>query len=95
MQITNSVIPLENKSQIRLAFLRILSDECHVMRGGTHMKPVVKEQILAVRDTGETNMFDVNTVMQIAIRKGIHELVVFLTEHRSEYARFILTGDID
>ena len=59
------------------------------------MEQVVKKQILAVRDTGDTNMFDVNTVMQIAIRKGFHELVVFLTEHRSEYARFILTGDTD
>ena len=59
------------------------------------MEPVVKEQILAVRDTGETNMFDVNTVMQIALRKGFHELVIFLTEHRPEYASFILTGKTD
>jgi hypothetical protein len=59
------------------------------------MESAVKEQILAVRDTGETNMFDVNTVMQIALRKGFHELVVFLTEHRAEYARFILTGKTD
>ncbi len=73
----------------------LLGDECHVMRGVNRMEPVVKEQILAVRDTGETNMFDVNTVMQIAIRKGFHELVVFLTEHRFEYARFILTGETD
>jgi len=56
------------------------------------MKPVVKRQILAVRNTGETNMFDVNKVMQIAHRKGFHELVVFLTEHRAKYSRFILTG---
>ena len=59
------------------------------------MNPVVKEQILAVRDTGETNMFDVNKVMQIALRKGFHELVIFLTEHRAEYASFILTGKTD
>lgn len=72
-----------------------LGDECHVMRGGNNMQPVVKEQILAVRDTGETNMFDVNTVMQIAHRKGFHELVVFLSEHRSEYAQFILIGESD
>lgn len=72
-----------------------LGDKCHVMRGGNNMEPMVKEQILAVRDTGETNMFDVNTVMQIANRKGFHELVVFLNEHRSEYARFILTGETD
>jgi hypothetical protein len=59
------------------------------------MKPIVKDQILAIRDTGETNMFDVNKVMQIALRKGFHELVIFLTEHRAEYASFILTGKTD
>lgn len=59
------------------------------------MNPVVKEQILAVRETGETNMFDVNTVMRIALRKGFYELVIFLTEHRAEYASFILTGKTD
>ena len=59
------------------------------------MKPVVKEQILAIRDTGETNMFDANRVMQIALRKDFCELVIFLTEHRAEYAGFILTGKTD
>ena len=59
------------------------------------MEPAVKEQILAVRDTGETNMFDVSKVMQIAHREGFYELVVYLTEHISEYARFILTGKTD
>lgn len=59
------------------------------------MKPIIKEQILAVRDTGETNMFDVNTVMQIAQRMGFDELVVFLVEQKAEYTRFILTGETD
>ena len=89
------MMPLADNCQKRLAFFRLLSDECHVLKGGNNMEPVVKEQILAVRDTGKTNMFDVNTVMQIAHRKGFYELVVFLTEHRAEYARFILTGETD
>ena len=87
-----------NKRQIRLAFLRLLSDRCCVTKKRkeeNYTKPVVKEQILAIRDTGETNMFDVNKVMQIALRKGFDELVIFLTEHRAEYAGFILTGKID
>ena len=56
------------------------------------MDPIIKEQILAVRDTGETNMFDVNTVMMIAIREDYYELADFLQEHKREYSRFILTG---
>ena len=41
------------------------------------MTNTVKQQILAIRATGETNMFDVNRVQHIANRK--------------EYANFILT----
>lgn len=57
------------------------------------MNSVVKEQILTIRDTGETNMFDVNTVAQIAYRNGFDELVVFITEHKTAYVNFILTGE--
>lgn len=34
------------------------------------MTQKIKEQILAVRDTGEANMFDVNAVQYIADREG-------------------------
>lgn len=57
------------------------------------MNKKIKEQILAVRDTGETNMFDVVTVQRIAYDMGFHELVVYLEENRKEYVRFILTGE--
>ena len=56
------------------------------------MTDKIKEQILAVRGTGLTNMFDVSTVQRIANDMGFHELVVYLEEHRREYAHFILTG---
>lgn len=59
------------------------------------MTPKIKEQILAIRSTGETNMFDVNTVMRIAMRDGFYELVDYLQDHKSEYAHFILTGEED
>ena len=52
----------------------------------------VKEQILAIRATGETNMFDVPMVQQIANREGYCELVIFLIDHTSEYVHFIMTG---
>ena len=57
------------------------------------MTDKVKEQILAVRDTGLTNMFDVNAVQHIAYDMEFYELVVFIEEHRREYAQFILTGE--
>ncbi len=53
----------------------------------------VKEQILAVRDTGLTNMFDTRAVQRIAYDMNFYELVVFLEEHRDKYVRFILTGE--
>ena len=46
------------------------------------MTNTVKQQILAIRATGETNMFDVNRVQHIANRKGYYELVVYLESHR-------------
>ena len=57
------------------------------------MSDKVQEQILAVRDTGLTNMFDVNTVQRIAFDAGYYELVNYLEEHRKEYVHFILTGE--
>ena len=56
------------------------------------MEPIIREQILAVRDTGETNMFDVNAVQQIAMREEFYELVDWIEDHKKEYGRFILTG---
>ena len=53
----------------------------------------VKEQILAIRATGKTNMFDVPMVQQIANREGYYELVIFLIDHAKEYAHFIMTGE--
>lgn len=56
------------------------------------MTEKLKEQILAIRDTGETNMFDTARVQRMAYDRGFYELVLFLEEHKKEYAHFILTG---
>ena len=53
----------------------------------------IKEQILAIRATGRTNMFDVPMVQYIANEMCFYELVVYLEEHRKEYIQFILTGE--
>ena len=52
----------------------------------------IKEQILAIRDTGETNMFDVRKVQEIALREGYDELFLYLADNIGAYSRFILTG---
>ena len=59
------------------------------------MTDKVIQQILAIRETGETNMFDVTRVQRLANEKGYFELVLYLQEHKKEYARFILTGEKD
>lgn len=53
----------------------------------------IREQILAIRKTGCTNMFDVQMVQYIANEMRFYELVVFIEGHRSEYVHFILTGE--
>ena len=51
-------------------------------------------QILEVRDTGETNMFDYRAVQRIAYDLGHFELVMFLEnkKNRHDYCEFILHG---
>ena len=57
------------------------------------MDEKVREQILAIRDPGLTNMFDVNMVQRLAYERDFYELVLFLEDHRKEYVNFILHGD--
>ena len=57
------------------------------------MDAKVREQILAVRDSGETNVFDTKMVQWIANRDNYFELVIFIEEHKSEYLHFIMTGE--
>ncbi len=57
------------------------------------MTEKIKEQILAIRDSGETNMFDTKTVQYLAFHKGYYELVTYLEEHSKEYVHFIMTGE--
>ena len=57
------------------------------------MTETIKEQIIAIRNTGHTNMFDVNMVQRLAHERDFFELVIFIEEHRKEYVHFILTGE--
>ena len=53
----------------------------------------VKEQILAIRETGITNMFDLPVVQRLAYEREFFELVLYLEEHPKEYVHFIITGE--
>jgi len=57
------------------------------------MTEIVKEEILAIRDTGLTNMFDLPVVQRLAYERDFFDLVVYIEEHPKEYAHFILTGE--
>lgn len=57
------------------------------------MDEKVKEQVLAVRATGRTNMFDTNMVQVIANEMRFYELVIFIEEHREDYVNFIFRGE--
>lgn len=57
------------------------------------MTDTVRQQILTIRDTGLTNMFDVRMVQRLAYDRDYYELVCYLEDHQKEYARFIITGE--
>ena len=57
------------------------------------MTDEIKRQILEIRASGFTNMFDVRMVQRIAFERDFYELVNYLEENRKGYVRFILTGD--
>lgn len=57
------------------------------------MDEKIREQILAIRDSGLTNMFDVNMVQRLAYERNFYDLVLYLEEHRKEYVNFILHGN--
>ena len=56
------------------------------------MTDIVREQMLAIRDSGRTNMFDTNMVQRLAYENGYYELVCYIEEDRREYVHFIITG---
>ncbi len=57
------------------------------------MTEIIKEQILTIRESGITNMFDLPVVQRLAYERDFFELVIYLEEHPKEYVHFILTGE--
>ena len=56
------------------------------------MTDKIKSSILKDRETGKTNMFDINTVQKIAYEMELYELVNYLEENKEEYINFIFKG---
>jgi hypothetical protein len=57
------------------------------------MDETIKSQVLQVRNSALTNMFDVAAVISIAEHLGFDELAAYLAAgNAGEYTRFILTG---
>ena len=58
------------------------------------MNEEIKNEILAVRETGATNMFDVGTVREIARQLAFDELADFLSDRKNHQAdcKFSLAG---
>ena len=53
----------------------------------------IKVQILAIRYSSRTIMFDTNTVQRITYESEYYELVCYIKEHLWEYVHFILPGE--
>ena len=56
------------------------------------MTDTVQKQILDIRKSGVTNMFDIPRVQREAYDRGYNELVLYIEEHKADYVIFILTG---
>jgi hypothetical protein len=59
------------------------------------MTEIVKQQILSIRASGATNMFDTVAVQRLAFENGYYELTDYIENNRKAYARFILTGETE
>ena len=56
------------------------------------MTDEIREQIMAIRDSGLTNMFDLNMVQRLAYERDYFDLVLYIEDHKAQYVKFILTG---
>ncbi|GAB2022127.1 hypothetical protein RyT2_12010 [Pseudolactococcus yaeyamensis] len=53
----------------------------------------IKKQIMTIRETGKTNMFDVSMVQNLANDLNYYDLVIFIEENKLQYLNFIMTGE--
>ncbi len=79
-------------------FVKAVRDStCSTLKRGEIMDKTlftdrIVEQIMAIRTSGEINMFDIKGVQHIAHGRQFYELVVLLEEFPEKYTEFILHG---
>ena len=56
-------------------------------------KEKIREQVLAIRNSGKTNMFDTVMVQRLAFDQDFFELVNFNEEDKAGYNHLIMTGE--
>ncbi len=54
---------------------------------------IIKSQILAIRDSGLTNMLDLRTVQRLAYEKEYYNFVLWIEENPKDYWNFIMNGE--
>ena len=54
----------------------------------------VRDQLMKIRDSGESNMLFVPAVQRIAFDLGYYELVLFIEDRKEAYVTFIMTGHV-
>lgn len=55
----------------------------------------IRSELLAVRDTGATNMFDSRRVKEIADELGFEEISEYIAKNPKGYSHAIFTGKIE
>ena len=56
-------------------------------------RDTIIEQILEIRDSGLTNMFDAKAVFELAMERDFYALADFIFMNTPGYSKFILTGE--
>ena len=56
-------------------------------------KEKIREQVLSIRDSGKTNMFDTNMVQRLVFEQNYFELVNYIEEDKAGYSHLIITGE--
>lgn len=60
-----------------------------------NMTEQIKDQIIFIRDTALTNMFDLGMVKALATEFDMPELIEFIENNSKAYTHFILTGEVE
>lgn len=57
------------------------------------MDEKIKKQIIIIRDSGVTNMFDIPRVQKEAFSHSFYELVMYIENQKADYIHFIMYGE--